>query len=44
MSFTLYRKCSLGETLSETVNELKRNHKITDALGEKIMETFDKVR
>lgn len=43
MSFTLYRKCSLGETLNETVNEMKKNNKITDHLGDKILEAFDKV-
>lgn len=43
MSLTLYRRCKLGETLAETVNDFKRNAKITESLGEKILETFDKV-
>jgi hypothetical protein len=43
MSLTLYRRCKLGETLAESVNELKKNNKITDGLGEKLLETFDKV-
>ncbi len=43
MSLTLYRRCKLGETLVETVNEMKKNNKITDSLGEKILESFDKV-
>jgi hypothetical protein len=43
MSLTLYRRCKLGETLGECVNDMKKSHKITDNLGEKILETFDKV-
>jgi len=44
MSLTLYRRCKLGETLVDSVNDLKRNNKITDNLGEKILEAFDKVQ
>ncbi len=43
MSLTLYRRCKLGETLVETVNDLKKNTKITDSLGEILLQTFDKV-
>jgi hypothetical protein len=43
MSLTLYRRSKLGETLVDTVGEMKKNNKITDALGDKILETFDKV-
>ncbi len=43
MSLTLYRRCKLGETLVDSVNELKKNNKITESLGEKILEAFDKV-
>ncbi len=44
MSLTLYRRCKLGETLVETVNDLKRCNRITESLAEKILESFDKVR
>lgn len=43
MSLTLYRRCKLGETLIESLDDLRRQNKITDALGDKIMEKFDKV-
>lgn len=43
MSLTLYRRSKLGETLVETVNDLKKNSRITESLGEKILEAFDKV-
>ncbi len=43
MSLTLYRRCKLGETLVDTVHEMKRSNRITDTLGEKILQTFDKV-
>jgi len=44
MSLTLYRRCKLGETLIESLGDLKRQNKITDVLAEKIMEKFDKVK
>lgn len=44
MSLTLYRQCKLGETLSETVNDMVKNDKVTETLGEKILEAFDKVK
>ena len=43
MSLTLYRQCKLGESLVETVNNFSKNNKITEPLGEKILEAFDKV-
>jgi hypothetical protein len=33
----------LGETLVETVADMKKANKITDTLEKKILETFDKV-
>lgn len=43
MSLTLYRGSKLGETLSQTVNEMKEKNKITETLSDKILQTFDKV-
>jgi hypothetical protein len=43
MSLTLYRRCKLGESLVDTVNEMKKSNKITDTLSEKILQSFDKV-
>lgn len=43
MSLTLYRRCKLGETLIETIEDLRKANKITDVLGEKILEKYDKV-
>jgi hypothetical protein len=44
MSLTLYRRCKLGETLIDTIDDLKRANKITDVLMEKILEKYDKVK
>jgi hypothetical protein len=44
MSLTLYRRCKLGETLIDTIDDLKRSNKITDVLMEKILEKYDKVK
>lgn len=44
MSLTLYRRCKLGETLVDSVNDLKKNNKITETLSEKILEAYDKVK
>ncbi len=44
MSLTLYRGSKLGETLSQTVNEMKEKNRITETLGDKILQTFDKVK
>jgi hypothetical protein len=43
MSLTLYRGSKLGETLNQTVNEMKEKNKITETLSDKILQTFDKV-
>lgn len=43
MSLTLYRRCKLGETLVDSIEELRKQNKLTDLLSEKIMEKFDKV-
>jgi hypothetical protein len=43
MSLTLYRGSKIGDTLAETVREMKEKNKIPETLGEKILETFDKV-
>ena len=43
MSLTLYRRCKLGETLIDTIDDLRRQNKITDVLMEKILEKYDKV-
>ena len=43
MSLTLYRRCKLGETLVESLTEMKRMNKITEILEKKVLETFDKV-
>jgi hypothetical protein len=43
MSLTLYRGSKLGETLTQTVNEMKEKNRITETLGDKILQTFDKV-
>jgi hypothetical protein len=43
MSLTLYRGSKLGETLSQTINEMKEKNRITETLGDKVLQTFDKV-
>ena len=43
MSLTLYRRSVLGETLSQTLNELKAENKITDNIEKKTLELFDRL-
>lgn len=43
MSLTLYRGSKLGETLIQSVNEMKDKNRITENLADKILQTFDKV-
>ena len=42
-SLKLYRRSKLGESLISSVEEMKKNNKISEQLGERILSVFDKV-
>ncbi len=43
MSLTLYRQSSLGKTLSEVLEELQKEDKISNEMLSKTLEIFDRV-
>lgn len=42
-SIALYRNCKIGETLKQSLNELKEDNKIPEYLNDKILAIFDSV-
>ena len=40
--YELYRKSTLGTTLTDSLDELVRDHELTPQLAVKVLQTFDK--
>lgn len=41
---SIYRKTTLGDCLTDTLEELKNNNVLSEELAEKVLAQFDKVR
>lgn len=43
-TMSIYRKTTLGDCLTDTLEELKNNNVLSEELAEKVLAQFDKVR